>query len=44
LFDVLPEVIDIVKKDGKVMCEERVVATVFTCSIDTTTLLMIAGA
>jgi hypothetical protein len=44
LFDVLPEVIDIVKKDGKAMYEERGVATVFTRSIDTTTLLMIAGA
>lgn len=37
----LPELIDIVKKKGKVKCEDGVVAAVF---IDTTALLIIAGA
>lgn len=41
MVDVLPELIDIVKKKGKVKCEEGVVAAVF---IDTTALLIIAGA
>jgi hypothetical protein len=41
MIDVLPEVIDIVVKKGKVKCEERGVAAVF---IDTTALLIIAGA
>jgi hypothetical protein len=41
MVDVLPEVIDIVKKKGKAKCEESGVAAVF---IDTTALLIIAGA